>query len=107
MTEGVRPAIWSPEARADVDAIWNYHERVAGRRTAEKIARAIGAVVATIEQHPFAGRSRDELQPGFRSLAATPHVVFYRVVNDLPEIIRVLDGRQDIDEIFARDADHQ
>jgi toxin ParE1/3/4 len=43
------------------------------------------------------------LRPGFRSLAARPHVVFYRVVNDIPEIIRVLDGRQDIEEIFADD----
>jgi plasmid stabilization system protein ParE len=30
-----------------------------------------------------------------------PHVVFYRVVDDIPEIVRVLDGRQDIDEKFV------
>jgi plasmid stabilization system protein ParE len=36
-----------------------------------------------------------------RSFAATPHVVFYRVANDTPEIVRVLDGRQDIEEKFA------
>jgi toxin ParE1/3/4 len=94
-------AIWSPEAIADVDEIWNYYVRVAGRNTAEKIAREIGEVIATIEDHPFAGRSRNELRPGFRSLAARPHIVFYRVVNEAPEIIRVLDGRRDIEEIFA------
>jgi toxin ParE1/3/4 len=94
-------AIWSPEALADLDEIWNYYERVAGRNTAEKIAREIGAVVATIEDHPYAGRARSELRPGFRSLAASPHVVFYRVVDDVPEIVRVLDGRQDIEEVFA------
>jgi len=101
MTEGVRPAVWSPEARADLDEIWSYYERVAGRRTAEKMARDIGAVVATIEAHPFSGRTRNELRPGFRSLAASPHIVFYRVVDDVPEIIRVLDGRQDLEEIFS------
>jgi toxin ParE1/3/4 len=58
-------------------------------------------VVATIEDYPFAGRSRNELRSGFRSLAASPHVVFYRVVDDVPQIVRVLDGRQDIEEIFA------
>jgi len=94
-------AIWSPEARVDIEEIWIYYERVAGRTTAEKIARGIGRVIATIGQHPFAGRARDELRPGFRSLAASPHVVFYRIAGDRPEIIRVLDGRQDIDEIFA------
>jgi toxin ParE1/3/4 len=94
-------AIWSPEALRDVDEIWNYHERVAGRNTAEKIAREIGEVVTTIEHHPLAGRSRNELRPGIRSLAARPHIVFYRVVGGVPEIVRVLDGRQDIEEIFA------
>ncbi len=96
-----RPAIWSPEAIADLDTIWRYYENVAGRSTAEKIAREIDQLVATVEAHPFAGRSRDELRPGVRSLAATPHVLFYRVANGIPEVMRILDGRQDIDEIFA------
>ncbi len=38
-----------------------------------------------------------------RSLAATPHVVFYRLRADRPEIVRVLDGRQDIGDIFTDD----
>jgi toxin ParE1/3/4 len=94
-------AIWSPEALADFDDIWNYYERVAGRSIAEKIVRKIGDVIVTIEDHPFAGRMRNELRPGFRSLAAKPHVVFYRVKNNVPEIIRILDSRRDIDEIFS------
>ena len=40
-----------------------------------------------------------------RSLAAIPHVVFYRVKDERAEIIRVLDGRQDIEEIFS-DGEH-
>jgi toxin ParE1/3/4 len=57
--------------------------------------------LALIEGHPFAGRARNEVRPGLRSFAATPHVVFYRVVNDTPQIVRLLDGRQDIEENFA------
>ncbi len=94
-------ATWSPEALSDLDQIWDYYERVAGRNTAEKIIRKIGEVIATIEDHPFAGRSRNELRSGLRSLAATPHVIFYRVADDIPEIIRILDSRRDIEEIFA------
>jgi toxin ParE1/3/4 len=94
-------AVWSPEALADLDEIWTYYEHVAGSNTAEKIIREIGEVIATLESHPFAGRSRNEVSSGFRSLAASPHVVFYRIVDEVPQIIRVLDGRQDIDEIFA------
>jgi toxin ParE1/3/4 len=76
MAERRRTAVWSPEALADFDHIWNYCESVVGKNTAEKIAREIGEVIATIEEHPFAGRSRDELRPGVRSLACRPHVVF-------------------------------
>jgi toxin ParE1/3/4 len=91
------------EALADLDEIWSYYERVAGSNTAEKLLREISEVVTTVEDHQFVGRSRNELRPGFRALAASPPVVFYRVVDDVPEIVRVLDGPQDLDEIFARD----
>lgn len=101
MAEARPAALWSPEALDDRERIWDYYVRVAGRHTAEKILREIAEVIALLEEHPFAGRARTELRPGLRSFPATPHVVFYRVVNDTPEIVRVLDGRQDIEEKFA------
>ena len=101
MTEPGRPVIWSPDALADLDAIWNYYVRVAGPNTADKVGREIGKVVRVLEDHPFAGRSRDEVRPGLRSVAASPHVVFYRIKDDVAEIVRVLDGRQDIEAILT------
>ncbi len=101
MAEGGRAALWSPEAIEDRERIWDYYVRVTGRNTAEKILREIAEVIALIEDHPFAGRSRSEVRPGLRSFAASPHVIFYRVADDTPEIVRVLDGRQDIEEKFA------
>ena len=56
-----------------------------------------------LDSHPFAGRGRNEVRPGLRSIAASPHVVFYRVNNDVAEIVRVLDGRRDLEEIFAHE----
>jgi len=103
MTEGRLPALWSPEALDDIDLLWNYYAEVAGRPTADKIVREIAKVVKTIDDFPFAGRARDEIWAGLRSLAATPQIVFYRLNNDRPEIVRVLDGRQDIEEIFSND----
>jgi toxin ParE1/3/4 len=101
MAEAKRAALWSPEALDDRERIWDYHVQVAGRHTAEKILREIAEVIALIEDHPFAGRARNEVRGGLRSFAAKPHVIFYRVVDDTPEIVRVLDGRQDIEEKFA------
>jgi toxin ParE1/3/4 len=101
MAERKRVALWSPEALGDREKIWDYYIRIAGPNTAEKILREIGKVIALIEDHPFAGRPRNEVRPGLRSFATFPHVIFYRVVNGVPEIVRVLDGRQDIEETFA------
>ena len=104
MAEPRLPALWSPEALTDLGKIWDYYARVARANTADNILREIGKVVTLIEDHPFAGRSREEVRSGLRSIATSPHVVFYRVMSDRPEIVRVVDGRQDIDEIFAEDA---
>jgi toxin ParE1/3/4 len=95
--------IWSPEALSDIDRLWDYYAGVAGRSTADEVLRGIAKVVAAIEDFPLAGRSRDEIRAGLRSLAANPHVVFYRLNNDQTEIIRVLDGRQDVWDIFSED----
>jgi toxin ParE1/3/4 len=93
--------IWSPEALDDIDRLWVYYAGTAGRATADKILREVGRIVATIDDFPLAGRSRDEIRAGLRSLAASLHVVFYRLKDGRPEIVRVLDGRQDIEEIFS------
>jgi toxin ParE1/3/4 len=101
MVEHRPPILWSTEARGDIDHLWDYYTLVAGRPAADKIIREIAKVVTTIDDFPLAGRPRDEIRPGLRSLAAGPQIVFYRLDNDRPEIVRVLDGRQDIEEIFA------
>jgi toxin ParE1/3/4 len=97
------PVIWSPEALDDVDRLWDYHAQIAGPATADKIIREIAKVVSVIDDFPSAGRARDQIRAGLRSLAATPQIVFYRLNNDRPEVVRVLDGRQDIEDIFSDD----
>jgi toxin ParE1/3/4 len=69
--------------------------------TADKILREVAKAVAVIDDFPLAGRARYEIRAGLRSLAAAPQIVFYRLKDDRPEIVRVLEGRQDIDEIFS------
>ncbi len=79
-----------------------YYAGVAGLQTADKIVRDIRDAYRSLEDFPLAGRVRDELRPGLRSLALRPHVIPYRVVDGAAEIARVLDGRRDLDEIFAQ-----
>jgi toxin ParE1/3/4 len=88
--------------------LWNYYAQAAGQKVADDIVRKIDGACSMLAVHPYAGRARNEVRPGLRCVVTAPHVVFYRIVDDVAEIVRVIDGRRDIDEIFdqpARDAD--
>jgi toxin ParE1/3/4 len=96
-----RPIVWSSEAETDLADIWTYCAEVTGRGVANSIIRTIGKACQMLEEHPLAGPARDEIRPGLRSAVVSPHVIFYRVTGDVAEIVRILDGRRDIDEIFS------
>jgi toxin ParE1/3/4 len=99
-----RPPLWAPEALSDLSEIWSYYAGVAGSATADKVVQNISRATKLIQGRPYGGRSRDEIRSGLRSVLAEPYVVFYRLsVDDDVQIVRVLHGRRDIDEIFADD----
>ena len=98
------PLIWSADALDDLAEIWSYYASAATPRTADNIVRRIENTSRILADYPLAGRARDEIRPGLRSIAARPHIIFYRVRANATEIVRVLHGWRDIDEIFAGDA---
>lgn len=97
-----RLVVWSPEARTDLSDIWAYYAQVAGPLTADSIIRKIADASRLLEDQPYGGRLRAELRPGLRSVGAKPYVIFYRIgARDIAEIVRVIDGRRDLDQIFV------
>ena len=108
MAAADRPPVWSPLALADLAEVWQHYARIAGRLTADKTVRDVGAACRTLAARPFAGRARDEVRPGLRAIAAGPLVVFYRVTREQgTEILRVLDRRKDIDDMFTGDGERR
>jgi toxin ParE1/3/4 len=55
--------------------------------------------------HAFIGRPRDELATDLRSVLVHPRVIFYRVADEIVEIVRVLHQRRDLGAVFARERD--
>ena len=111
MAAASRAPVWSQAALADLAGIWSHYAKVAGRLTADKTARDVGAACRTLEARPFAGRARDEVRPGLRSIAAGPLVVFYRLGRregtEVLEILRVLDRRKDFEEMLASESERR
>ena len=92
--------VWSRDAKRDLLQIWNYLAREASFARADERIEKIRQTAQLLSQWPFSGRIREALLPGMRSIAAPPHVIFYRVRDDAVEIVRVVDGRRDIEAIF-------
>jgi toxin ParE1/3/4 len=108
MAASERSVVWSPTALADLADIWSHYATIAGRLTADKTARDVGEACRTVTARPFAGRSRNDVRAGLRSIAAGAVVVFYRVGrSDSVEVLRVLDRRKDVDEAPVGEAERR
>lgn len=80
-------------ARRDVDAIAQWTEQRWGRDQALSYVGRIKAAFQTIRTNPEIGKERFDLSPGFQAFAVAQHVVFYQLIGERVEVIRVLHRR--------------
>ncbi|WP_127477545.1 type II toxin-antitoxin system RelE/ParE family toxin [Sulfurivermis fontis] len=85
----------APTAINDLKDIYQYGLRQWGQAQSESYLSTIKNQFWLLTQHPLMGTERPELLPGARSLPIENHTLFYRVIANKVEIIRVLHGRQD------------
>ena len=50
---------------------------------------------------PQIGRRRDELYPGLRSVPLEDYLIFYRLVPEGIEVMRVVGGYRDLEALFV------
>ena len=88
-------------AEADLTDIWDYvagyDEQVADAQI-ERLVKRFG-MLATFQG---AGRDRNELSKGLKSFPVDRYVIFYRVIAEGIEVIRVLHGSRDIEKLFEK-----
>lgn len=90
----------TPTSDDDLFEIWLFIAQEnpdAATRTLRKIKRAL----LRLARNPRSGRDRSELAPGLRSIPCLPYVIFYRLVGPDIEIVRVLHGARDVEDIFS------
>jgi toxin ParE1/3/4 len=87
----------SDKARRDLLHTFSY---LAERNptAAEVFLRAIDGKFEQLCRFPFIGRERSSLVEGLRSVLVRTHLIFYTVEQDRITIVRVIDGRMDVDE---------
>jgi toxin ParE1/3/4 len=91
----------SDKARSDLLRVYRYLEE-RSPNAADAFIRRINTNFDNLVRFPFIGRERSRLAPGLRCLIAGTYMLFYTVDPDQIIIVRVIDGRMDIDEEFYR-----
>ena len=89
---------YSTEAANDLVSILDYAARDKPKAAA-KLIDTIEAKCQLITSSPEIGESQPKLGSGVRSSAVGRYAIFYRHVNDRVEILRVIPGDRNIDEL--------
>lgn len=95
------PILVTERARQDLLSIYSY---LAERNidAAEALLRRFDSNFENLSRFPFLGRDRPNLGTGVRALIVGTHIVFYVAEQRDVFIVRVIDGRMDVDEEFKR-----
>jgi toxin ParE1/3/4 len=92
----------APEARSDLDAVWDYlgvekQNPTAAHRQIEVFYSKFSLLAA----NPFMGEARNDLGTNLRSFGAGNYVVVYRTTGSKIEIARVIHAARDIRAVFG------
>lgn len=92
----------SPEARADLEAAWDY---LSDRSldAADRLYEEFWTAANLHAQFPRTGRPRDDLRPGLRSFVVGKYVAFFEPTENGIRIVRVLHGSRNIGQILRAD----
>jgi len=97
-----RELVISDEAESDLDDIWDYIAKdsplKADRFTDQLYRKCID--IANLEG---IGRRRDELSEGLLSIPHKKFVIFFEREKKVVNIVRVLRGSRDLDQIFEEE----
>jgi toxin ParE1/3/4 len=95
----VLPLRITPLASSDLIEIWSYvaEDSVAN---ADAFIDKLYETIQSLAGNPGSGRHREELAPGIQSFPFGRYIIFYRVIPNAIEIVRVLHGARDIDALF-------
>jgi toxin ParE1/3/4 len=87
----------SKEAEKDLEDLWVYlaeRNDIAGDRQVAKLLDRF----PMLAQFPTMGVSRDRLLEGLRSFPVKPYIIFYILIPDGIEILRIIHQSRDIED---------
>lgn len=92
---------FSPKSRQDLLDIGDYIAKDS-RATARRFVAKLVEQCQRIGDAPFAYTGREDLAPGLRMAPMGRYVIFFRVLDDVVRVERVLHGARDIPAVFEQ-----
>lgn len=87
------------QAQADLGEIWDaiaeFNEKAADRLISKLVNR-----FSALARFPESGRMRPDLAPDIRCALVKPYAIFYRIIEERVEILRVFHGARDLRSLF-------
>ncbi|MDZ7958444.1 MAG: type II toxin-antitoxin system RelE/ParE family toxin [Aulosira sp. DedQUE10] len=96
--------IISPSASRDLNEIADYFLTI-NLEAGEKLFREFNKKCQNLAIFPNIGRNYSYINPDLRGISLDGYVIFYRVLNDGVEILRVVNARRDLESLFLNTDD--
>ncbi|HLP91417.1 MAG TPA: type II toxin-antitoxin system RelE/ParE family toxin [Nostocaceae cyanobacterium] len=87
-------------ASQDLDAISEYFLEQSVE-AGDRFVQTFNQKCQHLELFPYIGKSYAHIRPGLRGLLLMNYIIFYQVVEDNVEILRVVSGYRDLRSIFT------
>lgn len=91
------PYVISKKAVSDIEEIWVYTLEKWSVEQANRYYNLIFDEISFICKNINAGKSMEHVRKGYRASKVKSHLIFYRILNNTVEIIRILHERMDIE----------
>ncbi len=96
----MKRVIFSPETIIDLENIWFYIAQDSPARADNFLDKLQAICTENLSLFPKIGSERDYLSPGVLALPYRNYMIYYRCISEQVEIIRVLHGSMDMENVF-------
>ena len=90
----------TPNAKADLQEIWNYTLEAWNEEQADDYIFALFSRFEWLSERPLIGKHRPEIKTGYYSFPQAEHVIFYEIINNSIAIIGIPHQSMDIANFF-------
>ena len=93
----------TPTANRELEELLQNLATIASFDTSDRFLKRLNQKLIKIAAFPNLGKGRPEWGDSYRSLPIDDYIIVYRVTEEMVEILRIISGYRDMDDLFTED----